>query len=291
VDKRFFINIGLLVFIAILSFLIINSGEKTNPVLPHISTINQSDIVQIKVRRKNLDDFSFEKRNESWHMIEPQPFLANNARINAILRILKSESHSQLNPADVNLDIVDLKDPTIILELNNHEFRFGNTDAIDQRRYVLFEGKIHLTNDFLYNQLMTNAAFFANPQLLSEETDITSIAYPENKIELVEGQWQLQNLMDISPDQLKRIVFNWKNASALKVSKYEAPETESFITISTTKGETIDFVIVSYKPHLIFGRKDIDIQYEMASEETKKLLLIDNSKIDEETELFDLELR
>lgn len=276
-DKRFWINIGLLGFIILLCVILLNN-EEANQELPRLSNIDQNDIVQIKVLRKDLDDFEFNKKNEVWHLTSPQKFRANSARINAMLRMLKAEPHGQLNPDEVELEQLGLSEPVVIMKLNDHEFKFGNTDAIDQRRYVLFDRKIHLINDFLYQQLMTNAAFFADPKLLPENFKIDSIQFPENKIELVNDQWQLETLMDISPDQLKRIIFNWENASAISADKYEAaesPEAESIIKISSSNNESVLFIIVSTEPHLILGRKDLGIQYHMGSDETGRLLLIE----------------
>jgi len=291
VNKRLWVNIGLLGLIITLCLIILNNEEETKAELPRLSTVDQNDINQIIVLRKDLDDFSFTKDVNIWSLDSPQQFRANNARINAMLRMLNVESHSQLKPTEVKLETIGLREPIVILKLNDHEFKFGITDAIDQRRYVLFKGRVHLVNDFLYHQLMTNIAFFADKKLLSEVSEINSIEYPDNKIELIDGHWQMQTLMDISPDQLEQIAYNWKNASALTVSKYEAPETESFISISTSRGDTTSFVIVSTKPHLILGRKDLDIQYNMAGNETTKLLLIENEDINEKSESLDFELR
>jgi hypothetical protein len=291
VNKRLWVNIGLLGLIITLCLIILNNEEEIKKELPRLSTINQNDINQIKVLRKNLDDFTFTKEGDIWHLDSPRQFRANNARINAMLRMLKVESHSQLKPAEVKLETIGLSGPIVILKLNDHEFKFGITDAIDQRRYVLFEGRVHLVNDFLYHQLMTNIAFFADQKLLPEATEINSIKYPDNKIELINDNWQMQTLVDISPDKLERISYNWENASALTVSIYEAPETESFISISTSRGDTFSFVIVSTKPHLILGRKDLDIQYNMASNEITNLLLIENAEINEKSESLDFELR
>jgi hypothetical protein len=293
VDKRLWINIGLLGFIVLLSIIALNSGEETNQELPRLSNISQNEIVQIKVLRKDLDDFEFNKQNETWQLSSPKQFRANSARINAMLRMLNVESYGQLNPADVDLMQLGLAEPIVIMKLNNHEFKFGNTDAIDQRRYVLFDGKIHLTNDSLYQQLMTNAAFFADPELLPENFKINSIQFPENKIESINGQWQLKTLMDISPDQLKRIIFSWENASAISVDKYEpveSSEPDSIIKISSNNNESIRFVIVSSEPHLILGRKDLGIQFHMGSDETEKLLLIESVDINAEAEPIGLEL-
>jgi Domain of unknown function (DUF4340) len=284
VDKRLWVNAGLLVFIVLLSSVLLMPDDNTEQELPRLSNIEPNDIVNIEVLRKNLDDFEFNKQDEIWHMRSPLKFLANNARTNAMLHILKSESHAQLNPAEVDLARFDLVDPIITLKLNDHVFQFGNTDAIDTRRYVLFDGKIHLVNDSLYAQLTTNAAFFADPKILPLDIDINAIQFPDNKIELIDENWQTQTLMDINPDQLKRIVFNWNNAVAISVRKYAAPETELPIIVSSSSGITIRFIVVSTEPHLILGRKDIGIQYHLGSDETDKLLLKENSETTMETQ-------
>lgn len=292
-DKRLWINIGLLGLIILLCIIVLNSGDEAKLELTRLSDIDQNEIVQIKVLRKDLEDFEFNKQNETWQLSSPKQFRANSARINAMLRMLNVESYGQLNPADVDLMQLGLAEPIVIMKLNNHEFKFGNTDAMDQRRYILFDGKIHLSNDFLYQQLMTNAAFFADPKLLPENFKINSIQFPENKIESINGQWQLETLMDISPDQLKRIIFNWENASAISADKYEpveSSEPESVIKISSNNNESIRFVIVSSEPHLILGRKDLGIQFHMGSDETEKLLLIESVDINAEAEPIGLEL-
>jgi uncharacterized protein DUF4340 len=290
VDKRLWINIGLLAFIILMSVVLINTEEEIQE-LPRLSTIDHNDIIQIQVLRKDKEDYIFSKQGEAWQMNSPQQFRANISRINAMLRILNIESHSQLDPAKTDLKAIGLTDPAVVMKLNDHEFKFGNTDAIDHHRYVLFNGKIYLTNDFLYHQLMANTEFFADTRLLPEKMELNSIQFPENKIELIDGQWHVSPLLNISPDQLKRIVSNWKNSSAISTSKYEAPETESIIKISSADNVSIQFVIVSTEPHLILGRKDIGIQYNMASDEARKLMLSKEANIDKEAEPIGLELR
>ena len=224
-----------------------------------------------------MDDFIFKKDDSTWYMQSPLQYKANNARINAMLRILNTESHGQINPVANELARFQLADPKIKIKLNEHLFQFGNTDAIDQRRYILFNGQIHLTNDSLYAQLTTNAAFYANTKLLPTDIDINSIQFPNNQIQLVNDQWQAQNPVDIEAEQLKRLVFNWTNSQAISVSNYAEPETESIITIASKDKTIIKFVIVSTEPHLILGRKDIGIQYHMGSDEAENLLLPENT--------------
>lgn len=287
-DKRLWINVGLLVFIVLLSAVLLLPEDKAEQDLPQLTTIEHNDIVKIEVLRKNLDNFEFNKQGETWHMYLPQQFLANSARINAMLHILTAKSHGQLNPAEVDLTRFDLVDPIITLKLNDHVFQFGNTDAIDQRRYVLFDETIYLTNDSLYAQMTTNAAFFADTKIVPLDFEVNAIQFPENKIELHDGQWQLQNLMDISPDQLKQIVFDWNNAAAISVNKYSEPDSASSIIVSSPNNETIEFIIVSTEPHLILGRRELEIQYHLGSDESEKLLLTENPKTNVSQETLEL---
>lgn len=289
-DKRLAINLSLIGFIILLSVLVFNTDNQSEQTLTRLSSIDQKTIHQIKILRKEVDDFEFEKQNDQWQLTKPQFFRANHARINAMLRMLNVESHSQLNPAEVNLKSLGLDNPVVIMNLNEHEFKFGNTDAIDQRRYVLYEDKIHLTNDFLYQQLMTNAAFFADPKILPAGFKIESITFPENKIEHVNGQWNTNPLLDISPEQLKRIIFSWETTAAISADAYKPAASVSTIKIESKDNESIHLDIVSTEPHLILGRKDIGIQFHMGSDEAKKLLLLEGINPDELKETTGLEL-
>ncbi len=272
-DKRIWINVGLLVFIVVLFVVVFVPEKNTEQDLPLLTNIDSNDIVKIEVIRKNLDDFIFNKQGDDWYMSSPLQLLANNARINAMLRLLSARSYAHLNPAEVELARFELTDPVIAIKFNDYIFQLGNTDAIDQRRYVLFNNMINLVDDSLYQQLTTNAAFFADPKILPVNFDISAIDFPENRLELVDDQWQMHSLMDIHPDQLKRIIFNWNNASAISVAKYAAPEIAASIIVSSARGDNITFEIVSTEPYLILGRKDLGIQYHLGSDEGENLLL------------------
>lgn len=275
-DTRLRLNIGLLIFIILLSLAILMSKDEADHVIPRLTKIDQDDILKIEILRKNIDNLEFNRVKEVWYMISPYNFLASTARINAMLRLLDSESHGQLNRDSVDLARFNLIDPAITLKLNDHLFNFGNTDAIDTRRYILFNEKIHLIDDSLYMQLTTNATFFADPKILPTEMKIDAIQFPSNRMELINDNWQTQKLIDMKPEQLKKIVFSWNEATAVSVSKYMKPVKKSSITVSSSDGITIKFFIVSTKPYLILGREDIGIQYHLGNDESEKLLLTEN---------------
>ena len=283
-DKRTWINIGLLASIFLLSIYITVSDKQAPKELPHLSDIDAKTISHIEIVRKDLETLSFDKKGADWYMQSPLQFKANPARINAMLRLLNVESHGTLNPTEVDLARFELAEPKLILKLDDHEFQFGNTDAIDQRRYVMFDNKINMINDSLYQQLMTNAAFFADTRLLKEGTEVTAIEFPKNKIEKKDNTWQMQTLMDIKPDQLQSTALAWQDAVAISASRYEQPETESLVKVTTKDNQTITFVIVKTEPHLILGRKDLGIEYHMGSDDARRMLLHENNSPENNTE-------
>ena len=282
-SKHAKINLALAVIIIIL--LLVSTSVDKEPVIKkvRVSDIDPGSISEITVSRLDKADLVFKKVDDSWQMQSPLQVQANTARINAMLRLLNSESHNQLNPEEVELARFELDTPAVSLQLNDHVFQLGNTDGIDQRRYVLFAGTIHMVNDFLYAQLVSNPGFFADPRLVAEGKNITAIAFPENVFTLVDGEWQMQTLMDIKPDQLKQLAYSWENALALSVSSYEQPAQDFPISITTSDNETLVFDIVSTEPHLVLGRQDLGIQYHMGSDEAQKLLLQENTATATET--------
>ncbi len=279
-DKRTKTNILLLGLIVLLLFISTGIDKEEQVVLNRVSNIDAGTITDIRVSRKNGEDYVFIKQADGWHMQSPLQYLANETRINAMLRMLKAESHAELEPAAVQLARFELDDPDVTLQLNEHVFRFGNTDGIDQRRYVLFNDKIYMVNDFLYQQLETNAEFFADTRLLKQGAKIATLAFPDNTLQQIDGVWQMQQPIDIKPGQIERLVYSWENAVAISVSSYKEPETDIPITITTADNRTLPFNIVDTDPHLILGRKDLGLQYHMGSDDAQKLLMQENTEAD-----------
>ncbi len=272
--KHVHINLGLLAVIGVLLLFAnfsTNDRDTLEPV--QLSTIDPDSITTITVTRRDKPALEFYRNADGWYMRAPLQIRVNKARINAMLRLLNAESHNQLDPASAQLTQLGLDEPAIIMQLNEHIFQFGATDAIDQRRYVLFNNTIYMINDFLYAQLDSKPGFFADTRLIPESSKIVAIDFPENRFELVDGEWQMQTLMDIKPVQLKELAFSWQQAEAISVSSYQQPVQDFPITITTADNVSMTFSIIATSPHLVLGRKDLAIQYHMGSDEAARLLL------------------
>ena len=269
-NQRIWINISLLVIIFVLSVIIFfNKNEIEDELLP-LSSINPKSIININVQRKNLDNLFFSKSDGVWNMITPLQFQANRARIESILKILETKSYKQFNLDEVDIAQFALRSPAVILELNENKFSFGTNNPINQRRYILFNKKIHMIDDFNFPQLTTNAAYFAETKLLPDKANIISIRFPEYTIRLNNGKWQA-SIPEYDEEKVKQIINKWGKISAISVSKYEKQEGQKTITINSMSGHEINFAIVATAPYLILGREDLGIQYNMGMDDAKQM--------------------
>lgn len=273
------INLGLAAFVALLlAALFLFKPEAGGEPARLAAGLQRDTINRIEVRRQALADFIFEKEGAAWFMRAPLALRANPARVSTLLSLPETESHAELDPANHPLERFGLGQPAIIMKLNEHEFRFGGTDAIDGRRYILFKDRIHLTDDFLYRQLTTNAAFFAELKLLPEAFTIARIRLPDNELYKADGQWQLKTPRDISPARLQRGVSAWRDAVAISAGAFQPTAAPERIRVIADNGQTLEFIIVATEPYLILGREALGIQFHMGSDEAQRLLLRENPR-------------
>lgn len=160
-NKRIKINIALLALIVLVAaFLFQTGGKQTAEQQSAVTGMDGNSITRISVTRTGREVLRFIKQGNGWRMESPRSARANPTRINTILALLQTRSYAQLDAGDMDLTRFDLSKPAVILKLNRHEFRFGNNNTLEGRRYLLFQDTIHLIDDGLYQQLLQPAEFF-----------------------------------------------------------------------------------------------------------------------------------
>ena len=163
-NKRSKINVALLALIVLVAALLfLTTGKQVAEQQPSVSAIDRGSINSISVSRKDRKELRFIKDN-TWQMVSPRTAPANPTRINAILSVLQARSYTQFDAAGMDLDRFDLAHPAVTLKLNDHEFRFGGSNPLEGRRYLLFRQTIYMIDDGLYQQLQQPAQFFIQPR-------------------------------------------------------------------------------------------------------------------------------
>ena len=277
-NKRIWVNILLLIFVILLSIIILSDIDNIESQTSSLSTLDPNTISTIEIQRKNLETLAFNKSNDKWEIISPVQIQANLIRIASILNILRTKSYKEIKLNDIDIAQFDLRDPKVILKLDQNNFQFGTTNPIDQKRYVLFNETIHLIDDYLFAQLMVSVYFFSENKLLPDDKKIVSIQFPDYKIYKNNGQW-ISTKKDDDDEKLKNIIKTWENAIAVTVDKYQlnsgSSEEDCYsskscnptISVETLSGEIFSFSIEKEKPNLILGKELSGIQYKIADDD------------------------
>ena len=281
-NKRIWVNIFLFVVVILLSIIILSENDKIKKEQPSLSAISPDSILKIEIIKKNRETLFFNKYDGEWKVDEPLRFRVNPIRIKSILDILKTKSYKKLNLNNVDIDQFDLKDPKLILKLDNNIFSFGTSNPIDQTRYILFNKTVYLIDDYLFAQLMVNAYFFSEKKLFPDEKKIVSIKFPDYKIYKNNDQW-ISTKKDYDDNKIKNIIKTWENVVAVTVSKYQLNQNSIeedcgyskscnlIISIEISSGEIIHFSIEKEKPNLILGREHIGIQYTIMADDATQM--------------------
>jgi len=243
-----------------------------------LTSLDPNSINKIKIIRRDLEEIYFSKQGNQWMIQTPYEIAANNMRINTILKLLQAHSYTQLDSNDVELNRFLLDAPIVSIQFDDTKIDFGDTSPIgkDKLRYVLLNNIVHLINDSLYQQLLTNASFFISPKLIPEESNIKALHLLEHDIQLVDGIWKIDPNMDIGTDDIIAVLNAWRNAEAITVRKFIRGDIKEKITIELDQTQAIEFTVVSPLPNLILARPEFNVQYHISSYDADQLFPAEN---------------
>ena len=273
------VNLLLLLATVILAtFLATTKQDKQNIITPTLSNISPNSIEHIGIEQHGKETVTFSKNNNRWQVNTFTRLDANPARMNAILQLLQTPSFAQLDIDTLELSSPLLQTPEITLRLDHHRFSFGNTEPIDDLRYVRFNNTIHLVEDKLYHLLRQDPLFFVNPKLIRSDLSINQIIMPKYRLYKQGETWQVtaDKRQKIDADTLSNTAIAWQYAQASNIMPYSKRENLGEISVKTEQAHTIHFVIVSEKPTLVLARNDLKLEYHLDEETAKRLFLSKN---------------
>jgi hypothetical protein len=262
--------------VALAALLISTHDEQPATQIENLTDINPESILNIQVEQLDQEPVTFIKQNDQWLMTLPYQVPANNARIKAILRLLTEQSHAQLVVNNSDKARFKLDPPQVTLRLDDHVFLFGDTDALDERRYVLSDSTVHLVNDALYPQLISPATVFISPRLLPDNAEIISLQLPGHTLLLNDGNWSIKPADDVAAETLADLIRAWQRSKAITISAFEQTEHSGVIHVLLNGDNHILFRIISKPPRAILARPDLGIQYHLDSYTAEQLFIPEN---------------
>jgi hypothetical protein len=270
------LNVALLGLAAVLVALIYwQPGIEAPAVLPKLTALSPAGIRHITIRPQQGAEIRLDKEQGSWMMSAPIATYANGFRIDALLGVAQADSHAQIPVAGLDLAKFHLDTPALVLRLNDVELAFGDSEPLDNRRYVRVGATVHLINDDYFYRLQAGVPAFVSNQLLPPHGKPAQISLPAFSVSHASGQWQLSPAeKQPSMDALNGFVDEWQRAQAVEVDHYEGGgASQGKITIAFEGGAApLEFLLLQTEPEPVLARADLGLRYHLTAEQAQRLL-------------------
>ncbi|MDH5357622.1 MAG: DUF4340 domain-containing protein [Gammaproteobacteria bacterium] len=225
---RYLTNLILILLVAGLYWY--NNQNEPNDDVAKLTSITRDEIQIITISRPTTDDIVLRKSSSGWQVTHPIKSRANGTRIDLLLSLLNTRSHAQLIVNDTHdnaLSQYGLSPAKVTLKLNDHVFKIGHNETINNYRYILHNDVIHLIDDDVAPLLHVNATGFIDNRLIPPNHTIRKLELPVRNanndlsadpviIENKEGHWISMSL-DQTSDQLTTLIELWQYAYATRV--------------------------------------------------------------------------
>ena len=269
-EKRLWLNLGLLAAVAVLAAVAFFEPGKEEPKTVYLLDFDEDSIDRIELKGK--DSLLFQKRDGHWWLTAPFQAPANEIRVRQLMEIGKAESeaHYPLTPEDKAK--FDLDPPKTSLTLGSLQLLFGGSDPIDMRRYIQVGDTLHLVNDDFSHHLSAQATDWVEKKLLPDEAKPNEIFLPGLKLRLgADSKWSAEPTDDAG-EGISELVQTWQSARAIDVKRIQQPLQGDVIRVGFSNHDPVEFIIVQREPDLLLARTDWGLQYQVTAESAKHLL-------------------
>ncbi|MCC6301677.1 MAG: DUF4340 domain-containing protein [Gammaproteobacteria bacterium] len=269
------LNLGLLGLAAALAALVYwEPGVETPAEPPKLTALAPAGIEHVVIRPQRGDEIRLDKDQGVWMMRAPVATYANEFRIDALLGIARADSRARFDAVALDLVKFGLDPPLSVLRLDDVELAFGDSEPLDNRRYVRNGAAVHLIDDEYFYRLQTGFTAFVSNRLLPPSGAPAAIRLPEFGVTRVDGKWSLAPAPEPPPaDALNEFVDAWRQAQAVQVDRYAGEAARGAITVSFEGGAApLEFLLLETEPELVLARADLGLRYHLTAEQARRLL-------------------
>lgn len=279
-NTRTLLNLVLAALTAFLAWIVFyEPGAAPEAAPPSLTSIASDSIQTLRVVHQSRPEIQLERTQEGWFMTAPLQAPADESKIETLLSIAQTPSHSRYPSQDLNLAKLGLDPPEAQLRLDSLAIAFGSTEPLKQRRYILLEDTVHLISDTLFETLIADAPSFVNPELLPGDYPIVELRFPQvagrlnnpkvspkHTITLrqEQGTWSAEGTVNQpSNEAIAKLVKAWQQHTAEQVELKGDRATLATIEIQREGAPPIHFELLATLPRLTLARPDLGIEYRL----------------------------
>lgn len=272
-NKRLLLNLLMLItLLGLVALTVYKPGIDAPTENAPLTTLDSEQINHIDISRAG-GAVNLERRDNGWWVTNDIPVPADQNQVDILLNLaslspVRSYPSTEFDPTQLHLE------PALAtLRLNDTELRFGDTETLDNLRYVRVGDRISLISDNYQNLLQGTRTQFASRKLLSDTAAIVGITLPNLKLTKPEGgTWLIEPEPErISADAAPKLVEAWATASALWVRNYQPSENSTPVSIDLADGQHIEFRLRQNDRETVLARPDLGLEYNLVGYSAKAL--------------------
>lgn len=281
--SRALLNLVLLLAVAALSvLLVLHPGSKPPPPPPPpVSKLEPGDAMHVTIAVPGKPEIRLQHVNGIWRIVAPVRLRASGFRVRLLLAVVHAPSPAGFRAAGNNLASFGLEPPLASLTVDGQRFDMGDTEPINGRRYVLYEGQVNIVDYPGFRFLRAGVPALVDPALLPPSAQLESLDLPDRHLTRAPGHWtEKPTRSGVTVDDLVALVERWRHASALAVEAWPPPRPADWKPLGEVRivyrtgsaRHTLVLQALRGKTGLLLARKDAGVAYHFTPEAGKKLL-------------------
>ena len=124
-NTRNLINLVLLAVVAVLVAVVLLEPGQEQATEQELSTLDSNSFKTITIKRQGLQTIILEKRESTWHMLQPYRAVASKERVDSLLTLPRAKVRTSFPAAGRKLAHYDLAAPKATIEFDKEDFKFG----------------------------------------------------------------------------------------------------------------------------------------------------------------------
>ncbi|MEQ1601676.1 MAG: DUF4340 domain-containing protein [Methylophilaceae bacterium] len=275
--SRWLSNLVLLILVAGLGayFLLRPAPVERAQKKHEISALKLASFNKIRVEFPSKAPLVFEKINNYWRMMQPQPARADQMLVQRLLSIVAATSTEKFPATD--LARFGLDSPRLKLKLDNEEFLFGNFNPVSSEQYMLYKNAVYLLPYTYAEVASVQPVEFIDKNPLAQSEKIAGFDFSHLEqwqesllqVDLVKGKWISSANAKLSQNDMNEwFEGNWKNVSVISVEPYTPNHrivSPSF-EVKLADGRKVHFDKLQESPEVILGRPDEGLSYHLPAD-------------------------
>lgn len=272
---RVLVNVALLLLaVGLVVFIWLDPLRAPPPVEDKLSTIDPTEVRRLRIEGPNRPPIELIREHGAWRLVAPLSLPANENRVWALLGLAAATVHDAFRAEGNNLSEFGLDPPKFKVLLDEHEFRFGDTEPLNGRRYVEYGPDVHLISDVYFHHLLATAPAFVDPAPIGSDARPVGFLLSGAKLRLEKGGWRVDPPGASGADAGERLANAWASARAASVKRFD-PNLDWKQTIQIElngASEPIRLRIAQLEHELVIGRPEWKVQYHFPKKAGLRLL-------------------